>query len=58
MTLIDQHAPVLTWTEPEGIACRGTLVVLPGRGERPAHFRPSRSARGSIAPRTWIRRPP
>lgn len=38
MTLIDQHAPVLTWTEPEGIACRGTLVVLPGRGERPAHY--------------------
>jgi predicted alpha/beta-hydrolase family hydrolase len=38
MTLIDQHVPVLTWTEPEGIACRGTLVILPGRGERPAHY--------------------
>ena len=38
MTLIDQHVPVLTWTEPEGIACRGTLVVLPGRGEQPAHY--------------------
>jgi len=38
MTLIDQHVPVLTWTEPEGIACRGTLVVLAGRGEQPAHY--------------------
>lgn len=38
MTLIEQHVPVLTWTEPEGIACRGTLVVLPGRGEQPAHY--------------------
>jgi alpha-beta hydrolase superfamily lysophospholipase len=38
MTLLDQHVPVLTWTEPEGIACRGTLVVIPGRGERPAHY--------------------
>jgi len=38
MTLADQHVPVLTWTEPEGIACRGTLVVIPGRGEQPAHY--------------------
>ena len=38
MTLVDQHVPVLTWTEPEGIACRGTLVVVPGRGEQPAHY--------------------
>jgi alpha-beta hydrolase superfamily lysophospholipase len=38
MTLTDQHVPVLTWTEPEGIACRGTLVVVPGRGEQPAHY--------------------
>jgi pimeloyl-ACP methyl ester carboxylesterase len=38
MTLVDQHVPVLTWTEPEGIAVRGTLVVIPGRGEQPEHY--------------------
>jgi alpha-beta hydrolase superfamily lysophospholipase len=38
MTLVDQHVPVLTWTEPEGIATRGTLLVIPGRGEQPAHY--------------------
>jgi pimeloyl-ACP methyl ester carboxylesterase len=38
MTLVDQHVPVLTWAEPEGIAIRGTLVVVPGRGEQPAHY--------------------
>jgi alpha-beta hydrolase superfamily lysophospholipase len=38
MTLVDQHAPVSTWAEPEGIAVRGTLVVVPGRGEQPAHY--------------------
>jgi alpha-beta hydrolase superfamily lysophospholipase len=38
MTLLDQHTPVVTWTEPEGIATRGTLVVVPGRGEQGAHY--------------------
>jgi hypothetical protein len=38
MTVVDQHVPVLSWTEPEGIAVRGTLVVIPGRGEQPAHY--------------------
>jgi alpha-beta hydrolase superfamily lysophospholipase len=38
MTRPDQQVPVLTWAEPEGIACRGTLVVVPGRGEQPAHY--------------------
>jgi len=38
MTLLDQHVPVVTWTEPEGIVTRGTLVVIPGRGEQPAHY--------------------
>jgi alpha-beta hydrolase superfamily lysophospholipase len=38
MTLVDQHLPVLSWTEPEGIAVRGTLVLIPGRGEQPAHY--------------------
>lgn len=38
MTLTDRHVPVSTWTEPEGIACRGTLVVVPGRGEQSGHY--------------------
>jgi alpha-beta hydrolase superfamily lysophospholipase len=38
MTLLDQHIPVVTWTEPEGIVARGTLVVIPGRGEQGAHY--------------------
>jgi alpha-beta hydrolase superfamily lysophospholipase len=38
MTLLEQHVPVVTWTEPEGIATRGTLVVIPGRGEQGAHY--------------------
>ena len=38
MTIVDQHAPVLSWTEPDGIAVRGTLIVIPGRGEQPAHY--------------------
>ena len=38
MTMTDQQAPVLTWTEPDGIAVRGTLVLIPGRGEQPAHY--------------------
>jgi alpha-beta hydrolase superfamily lysophospholipase len=39
MTLVDQHttatAATLTWTEPDGIAARGTVVLIPGRGEQP-----------------------
>lgn len=38
MTIAEQQAPLLTWTEPDGIAVRGTLVVIPGRGEQPAHY--------------------
>jgi alpha-beta hydrolase superfamily lysophospholipase len=38
MTIAEQEIPVLTWTEPEGIAVRGTLVVIPGRGEQPTHY--------------------
>ncbi|OHV36125.1 MULTISPECIES: alpha/beta hydrolase [Pseudofrankia] len=34
MTLA-QEATVLSWHEPSGPALRGTLVVLPGRGESP-----------------------
>jgi alpha-beta hydrolase superfamily lysophospholipase len=35
MTLVRQHVPVASWNEPDGIAPRGTLVLIPGRGERP-----------------------
>jgi alpha-beta hydrolase superfamily lysophospholipase len=35
MTLLDQHASVASWTEPEGLSPRGTLIVIPGRGESP-----------------------
>ena len=38
MTLLHQHAPSASWTEPEGLAPRGTLVVIPGRGESPAVY--------------------
>lgn len=39
MTLVvDQHIPAITWIEPEDIAVRGTLVVVPGRGEQPGHY--------------------
>src|SRR5262245_37553835 len=34
MTLA-QEASTLTWPEPAGPALRGTLIVLPGRGESP-----------------------
>jgi alpha-beta hydrolase superfamily lysophospholipase len=29
---------ILSWEEPDGITARGTLVVLPGRGERPGVY--------------------
>lgn len=35
MTLTHQHAPSVSWTEPEGLAPRGTLIIVPGRGEQP-----------------------
>ncbi len=35
MTVSDQHSSIASWTEPEGLNPRGTIVVVPGRGERP-----------------------
>ncbi len=35
MTVSDQHSSVLSWSEPEGLNPRGTVIVVPGRGERP-----------------------
>jgi alpha-beta hydrolase superfamily lysophospholipase len=35
MTVSDLHSSIASWTEPEGLNPRGTIVVVPGRGERP-----------------------
>ena len=35
MTLITERATAAHWAEPEGIAPRGTLILIPGRGESP-----------------------
>jgi alpha-beta hydrolase superfamily lysophospholipase len=35
MTQSPEHSPVVSWTEPEGLNPRGTIVVIPGRGEAP-----------------------
>jgi alpha-beta hydrolase superfamily lysophospholipase len=35
MTSLQEHTPVRAWDGPDGIAPRGTLVVIPGRGENP-----------------------
>ena len=35
MTVVSSGTPVTSWSEPDGIAPRGTLIVLPGRGEGP-----------------------
>lgn len=38
MTLADQHVPVIAWDEPDSLTPRGTVVVIPGRGELPAVY--------------------
>jgi pimeloyl-ACP methyl ester carboxylesterase len=38
MTLVDQQASVVAWNEPAGLTPRGTLIVIPGRGELPALY--------------------
>ncbi len=38
MTQHDQPAAIVSWDEPEGLNPRGTVIVLPGRGERPAVY--------------------
>ena len=38
MTLADQDVPVIAWNEPDGLIPRGTVVVIPGRGELPALY--------------------
>ena len=38
MTVTTQRATAAAWAEPEGVAPRGTLIVIPGRGEGPALY--------------------
>ena len=38
MTLADQQVPAVAWDEPDGLMPRGTVVVVPGRGEVPAVY--------------------
>ena len=38
MTLADQDVPVIGWNEPDGLIPRGTVIVIPGRGELPALY--------------------
>jgi pimeloyl-ACP methyl ester carboxylesterase len=38
MTQQDLHAAVAGWNEPEGLNPRGTVIILPGRGEHPAVY--------------------
>src|ERR1700753_3439646 len=35
MTQSPEHSAVVSWTEPAGLNPRGTIVVIPGRGETP-----------------------
>ena len=35
MTVTTERATAANWAEPDGIAPRGTLIVIPGRGEGP-----------------------
>ena len=38
MTLTTEPATAAHWAEPEGIAPRGTLILIPGRGESPGLY--------------------
>ena len=38
MTQHDQPAAIVGWDEPEGLNPRGTVIILPGRGEQPAVY--------------------
>jgi pimeloyl-ACP methyl ester carboxylesterase len=38
MTVADQEAAVAAWDEPAGLNPRGTLIVIPGRGEQPGVY--------------------
>jgi pimeloyl-ACP methyl ester carboxylesterase len=38
MTVTTERATAASWGEPDGVAPRGTLIVIPGRGEGPALY--------------------
>src|ERR1700733_7750113 len=38
MSLSHDRPAVVSWTEPEGLAPRGPVIVVPGRGEQPAVY--------------------
>jgi alpha-beta hydrolase superfamily lysophospholipase len=38
MSQPDQHDAIARWDEPEGLSPRGTVIVIPGRGERPGVY--------------------
>jgi pimeloyl-ACP methyl ester carboxylesterase len=38
MTVATGAAQALSWSEPAGLAPRGTLIVIPGRGEQPGLY--------------------
>jgi len=35
---MEEKCAVLAWNEPDGLAARGTLIVIPGRGEQPGLY--------------------
>jgi alpha-beta hydrolase superfamily lysophospholipase len=38
MTVADQDTAIASWDEPAGLMARGTLIVVPGRGEQPGVY--------------------
>jgi len=38
MTVTTERAAAANWTEPDGVAPRGTVIVIPGRGEGPGLY--------------------
>jgi len=38
MAVLSQPVAPASWREPDGIAPRGTLVLIPGRGEQPVLY--------------------
>ncbi len=38
MTVADQDTAIASWDEPAGLLARGTLIVIPGRGEQPGVY--------------------
>jgi pimeloyl-ACP methyl ester carboxylesterase len=38
MSMTLQHSPVKSWAQPEGLNPRGTVVLIPGRGEQPGVY--------------------